>query len=216
MAEFMSALEIIGTVAFAVSGALVAVGANLDFFGVIFLGVVTAIGGGIMRDIMIGNNPPLIFDNAILFVIAILVSVTIFVIAYIFRKNYSALRTKLEVVNNLFDALGLAVFTVSGVEIGYLSGVSDNVLILVVIGMFTGVGGGIIRDVLIDTTPFIFRKHIYALASIIGSVTYIILRGLLHSVEISSLIAMAVIFVIRLLSTIFRWKLPKIRIDEAD
>jgi len=212
----MKILEIIGTIAFAISGTLVAIGANLDLFGVVFLGVVTATGGGIMRDIMIGNNPPLIFENSKLFIVAIIVSIFIFIVAYIYRKKYSFLRTKIEVINNLFDALGLAVFSVGGVEIGYTSGVSDNILVLVVIGLFTGVGGGIFRDVLIDSTPFVFKKHIYALASIIGSSIYIILRNCFNSAEGPSLIAMTVIIVIRLLATKHRWKLPKINIYESN
>lgn len=216
MEEFIKASEVIGTVAFAISGALVAIGANLDLFGVVFLGVVTATGGGIMRDIMIENNPPLIFYNSKLFIVAIAVSIFIFVIAYIYRKKYSFLRAKIEMINNIFDALGLAVFSVSGVEIGYVSGVSDNILVLVVIGLFTGVGGGIFRDVLIDTTPVVFKKHIYALASIIGSSIYIILRNCFNSAESPSLISMAVIIVIRLLSTKYRWKLPKINIYESN
>ena len=215
MENFMIVLEFVGTIAFAISGALVAIGAGMDLFGVVFLGVITAIGGGITRDIIIGNHPPLIFENSKLILIAIVVSVFIFFIAYTQRKKYPLIKTKIEVINNLFDALGLAVFSVSGVEVGYTSGVSDNFLILVVIGMFTGVGGGIFRDVLTDATPFIFKKHIYAIASIIGSSLYIALRNYFHSAEIPSMIAMTVIFVIRLLSTIFRWKLPRIKTDPS-
>lgn len=210
MENFIIILEIIGTIAFAISGALVAIGANLDLFGVSFLGVVTAIGGGIMRDIILGNTPPLIFNNSKLVLIAITVSILIFIVAYLYRKNYVSFRKKMETFNNFFDALGLAVFTVNGVEVGFSSGVSENVVILVVVGVFTGIGGGMFRDVLAGTAPYVLKKHIYAIASIIGSIVYIVFRRCFTGIEIPSVIAMAVIIIIRMLSTKFKWKLPKI------
>ncbi len=213
METVMMVLETIGIVSFAISGSLVAIGANLDLFGVVFLGVITAVGGGIIRDIIIGNNPPLIFGNWVFIAIAVLVSILVFIVSYIHREKYAFFRARIELTNNLFDAMGLAVFTVRGIEVGFASGVSDNVLILVVIGMLTGVGGGIFRDVLSDTTPYVFKKHIYAVSSIVGSVVYIILRNYLDSVEIPSIIAIMVIFIIRMLSTKYRWKLPRINGD---
>ena len=109
-------LEIIGTIAFALSGSIVAVHASLDIFGVMFIGAVTAIGGGILRDILMGKIPPAIFSKAEIFIIAVLTSVVLFIFTYINRKKYLELEEKIEAVNNFFDAIGLAAFSVMGTE----------------------------------------------------------------------------------------------------
>lgn len=214
MAEIIKILEIIGTIAFSVSGALVAIGASLDIFGVVFVGSITAVGGGIVRDLLLGVNPPSIFENFTIFLIAMLTAVVVFIVAYIKRKSFSRFKTKLEHVNNFFDALGLAAFIVIGSEVGYLNGFSDNGFIIVTIGTLTGVGGGIFRDILTDTTPYVFKKHIYAVASILGSLFYFVGRRFFTSVPIISVSAMLLVIIIRLLATRFRWSLPKIKIDK--
>ena len=210
MTEIMQVLEIIGTIAFAVSGALVAIGTNLDLFGVIFIGTITAVGGGITRDIILGIHPPLIFSTPFIFIISFAVSVIIFITAYIYRERYDELRHKIETINNIFDAIGLAVFSVVGVEVGYTNGFANNELILVIIGMLTGVGGGIYRDILTDSTPYVLKKHIYAIASIIGSSAYVLLRHNGVDAAVSSAAAMVIIFVIRMLATKYEWTLPRI------
>lgn len=212
MREIIYILEIIGTVAFSVSGALVAIGSSLDIFGVVFVGCITAVGGGIVRDLLIGNIPPAIFANFHICCLAMIVSVVVFVIAYINRNKFSAFRAKIEIINNIFDALGLAAFSVAGAEVGYTCGFADNGFIIVVIGMITGVGGGIFRDILTDTTPYVFKKHIYALASIFGSVVYFILRKYFDG-SLPSVVSMVLIVAIRMLATKYRWSLPKIRTE---
>jgi len=117
---------------------------------------------------------------------------------------------KIEHVNNFFDAVGLAAFSVTGAEIGYKVGYSDNPLVIVIVGMVTGIGGGIMRDILIDTTPYVFKKHIYALASIIGIVLYYTLRKYINNIFIDSIISMFTIILIRLLATKYHWSLPKV------
>ena len=213
MIEIIKILEIIGTIAFAVSGALVAIGASLDIFGVVFVGCITAVGGGIARDLLLGINPPAIFNNLPIFLIAMVTTVIVFIIAYIYRKSFNTFRMKIEYINNFFDAIGLAAFTVIGSEVGYINEFSHNGFIIIVIGMITGVGGGIFRDILIDTTPYVFKKHIYALASIFGSLLYFILRKYFIDVSLASVSAMLLVIVIRLLATKYRWSLPKIHID---
>ncbi len=210
MTEIIHVFEIIGTIAFAISGALVAIGASLDIFGVVFVGCITAVGGGIVRDLLIGNIPPAIFTNFQICSIAMVVSVAVFVISYINRKKFNDFKTKTEYINNIFDALGLAAFSVTGAEMGYIHGFSDNGFIIVAIGMITGVGGGIFRDILTDTTPYVFKKHIYAVASILGSIVYFILRKYFDS-TLPSVISMVLIVVIRILATKYRWSLPKIK-----
>ena len=214
MAEIIRIMEIIGTIAFALSGALVAISSGLDIFGVAFLACITAFGGGVVRDILLGLNPPAIFTDFKLFLIAMVVAVLTFVIAYIFRPKFNLLKSKIEVVNNAFDAIGLSAFVVIGSEVSCLNGFLSNGFIVVFCGMITGVGGGIFRDVLIDTTPYIFKKHIYAMAAIMGGITYFVLRKYAQNIQLASLLSVLLVFVIRMLATKYKWSLPKIYIGD--
>lgn len=214
MHEILKLLEVIGTVAFAVSGGLMAIGASLDLFGVIFVSCITAFGGGIVRDLLLGVHPPSIFNNFPVFLVAMLTAFAVFIVAYINRKRFSIFKLQVEYVNNFFDALGLAAFTVIGSEAGFINGFSDNSFIIIVIGMLTGIGGGIFRDILIDTTPYVFKKHVYALTAIIGSILYFILRKYTANISIASLSAMVTVILLRLLATKYRWSLPKIDIEK--
>ena len=207
-------LEIIGTVAFAVSGAFVAIKAKLDVFGVVFIGCVTAVGGGITRDLLIGQNPPAIFSNLYILLIAAITSVFVFVIARITHRQFVIGYEKIEPTQNVFDAFGLAAFTVMGTEIAFLHGLQDNAVLAVLLGMLTGVGGGVIRDVLTSTTPYIFKKHIYALASIAGAVIYYVMRLFMADTLLPSVVAMLAVVVLRLLAAKYRWSLPKVHLDE--
>ena len=207
-------LEIIGTVAFAVSGAFVAIKAKLDVFGVVFIGCVTAVGGGITRDLLIGQNPPAIFGNLYILLIAAITSVFVFVIARITHRQFLIGYEKIEPTQNVFDAFGLAAFTVMGTEIAFLHGLQDNAVLAVLLGMLTGVGGGVIRDVLTSTTPYIFKKHIYALASIAGAVIYYVMRLFMTDTLLPSVVAMLAVVVLRLLAAKYRWSLPKVHLDE--
>ncbi len=216
MTEIIKILEIIGTVAFAVSGALVAIGASLDIFGVVFIGCITAFGGGIMRDLILGIHPPAVFRSYHMCLLAALVSVIVFIISYVQRHKFSSFRQRIEHMNNLFDALGLAAFSVIGSEIAFASGFADNGFIVVMLGMITGVGGGIIRDVLTDTTPYVFKKHVYALASIGGSLLYFILRTYVGDSPYVSLAPMLLVIAVRMLAAKYRWSLPKIHLDDKE
>lgn len=209
----MFILEIIGTISFAVSGAVVAIKSRLDIFGVVFIGVITAIGGGIVRDILIGKIPPMVFFNFYLFIIAVITSIIVFVITYINKHRFDILEGTIEYVNNFFDAIGLAAFTVMGTEVSFVEGFSDNMFFSVTLGMLTGIGGGIFRDILTDTTPYVLKKHIYASASILGSCTYYILRKNFNNLIIVSVISMLLVFSIRVLASKYRWSLPKIKLE---
>ena len=206
--------DILGTVSFAISGALVAIKAKLDIFGIIFIGAITATGGGIIRDILIGKIPPSIFDKFYIFLIAALAAVTVFVVAEIYRRRFYKLSEKVEQVNNIFDAIGLGAFSVMGTEVAFTENFSDNIFLSVVLGMLTGVGGGIFRDILTDQTPYVFKKHIYAIASILGSILYYALRTVFDETVISSIVALLCVVIIRMLATKFRWSLPKIKLDD--
>ncbi len=214
MTEIIKIMEIIGTIAFALSGALVAINSGLDVFGVVFLACITAFGGGVVRDLLLGINPPAIFTDFTTFLIAMVVAVLIFVIAYIFKEKFNSFKTKIEVVNNVFDAIGLSAFVVIGSEVSCLNGFLNNGFIVVFTGMITGVGGGIFRDVLISETPYIFKKHIYAMAAIVGGITYFVLRKYAQNIQLASLLSMLLIFTIRMLATKYKWSLPKIYIGD--
>ena len=214
--EVIKLLEIIGTIAFAISGALVAIGASLDIFGVVFVGCITAFGGGIIRDLFLGINPPAVFGSYHMCLLAAVVCLIVFIVSYVRRHRFSSFRHRIEAVNNFFDALGLAAFSVIGAEIGMNNGFADNGFLIVMLGMITGVGGGIFRDVLTDTTPYVFKKHIYALASIGGSLIYYLLRVYVSDAPYISVIPMLFVIAVRLLAAKFRWSLPKIHIDETE
>ena len=213
MTEIFKILEFIGTVAFSVSGALVAIGASLDLFGVVFVACITSVGGGILRDVLLGINPPAVFSNLSVILLSALTGVAVFIVAYVRRKSFNILRQRIEHVNNFFDAIGLAAFTVLGSEVGYINGHYDNVFIIVLIGMTTGIGGGIFRDIITDTTPFVFKKHVYAMASLVGGLVYFILRELFGNTFPVSIISMLIVVVMRMLAAKFRWSLPKIKIE---
>ena len=209
------ALEIIGTISFAVSGAFVAIRSKLDIFGVLFIGCITAVGGGMLRDLIIGVAPPTVFSNLYVILIAALSALAVFIFAYFYKEKFVSVSTKVEQVNNFFDALGLAAFSVMGTEIAFVRGFADNIPLSILLGMLTGVGGGMIRDILTDSTPYIFKKHVYALASIGGAGLYFGLRFVFSSTVIPTVCGLAFVLMIRMLATKYRWSLPKIQLEET-
>ena len=205
-------LEIIGTIAFAVSGAFVAIKQKFDIFGVLVIGCVTAVGGGMTRDILIGTTPPTIFSKIYIIGITTLTSLVVFCVAYRKRNRFDEIREKIEHINNIFDAIGLAAFTVMGTEIAFTNGIENNVFLSITIGVLTGVGGGVLRDILTETPPYIFKKHVYAVAAILGAILYYLIRIWVNDTIFPSIIAMIFIIGIRLLATKYHWSLPKIQL----
>jgi uncharacterized membrane protein YeiH len=206
-------LNTIGTIAFAVSGALVAISCGLDLFGVFFLGIVTACGGGILRDLIIGNTPPMIFADVTTLIIAGATALIVFIIAYARRQRFKNISEKIERINNVFDAIGLATFTVTGIEVVFSASLGAHSCLAIIMGLITGVGGGIFRDVLVSKPPYIFRKHIYALASLAGAVVYYVLKVYVCVPYLDTAVAMSLIFAIRMLATKYKWELPKVKVD---
>ena len=209
-------LEIIGTIAFAVSGAFVAIKVKFDIFGVIVIACMTAFGGGIIRDTLIGQTPPVIFSKLYVIAIAALTAIVVFIVAYVKRKKFDAFREEIEHINNVFDAIGLAAFSVAGTEVAFTFGFSDNAFLAITLGVLTGCGGGVLRDILTETQPYIFKKHVYAIASILGAGTYYLLSSFDETTLIPSLISMTLVVVIRLLAAKYKWSLPKIKLGEND
>ncbi len=203
-------LELIGTAAFAVSGSMVAISRKTDLFGVLFLGGITALGGGVIRDILLGSFPPHAFTNYLFLIVAEVASLLVFLLAYILKNQYFERQRLIETVNNIFDALGLGMFTVTGIKAALAASDGKNAFFVIFLGVTTGIGGGILRDLLSQHMPLVLQKHIYAVASLAGGIVYYIMFiNNLNSV-ISAVIGVMIVFVIRILATVFRWNLPKV------
>lgn len=198
--ELQYGLELVGTYFFAISGALVLKDKEQDWFAAAFTGFLTAIGGGTLRDVLLGSYP-LVWIGDIWFLYAILAGV---VTTFVLLERVARLRKTFM----LFDTVGIAFFTILGVEKALSVGVRPE--IAAIMGMFTAVMGGVIRDTLANETPVIFRKEIYATACLAGAICYLVLRyfGLDRSPNL--LISIAVIAVIRLLAVRYQLSLPKL------
>lgn len=190
--------ELLGTFFFAISGALVVRDQENDLFGASFTGFVTAIGGGTLRDIMLGSYP-LVWIGDINFLYAILCGV---MIAYFFFNQLIRLTRTLLV----FDTLGIAFFTILGVEKALHLGVRPE--IAAIMGMFSAVMGGVLRDILTNETPVLFRKEIYATACLAGAVLYLLLFKLEVDRSINLALSSMLIILIRLLAVKFKLALP--------
>lgn len=191
-------LEIIGTMAFAMSGALTAMNKKMDPFGVFIIAFVTAVGGGTLRDVLIGRTP-VGWMLDIRYVYLIIVG---FVLAILFRKKFDRLRTSLF----LFDTIGLGVFTLIGLEKGINIGLHP--VICIALGTITACFGGVIRDILCTEIPIIFRREIYATICIFGGIVFFLLRKLNLENDILYLTTSVIIISIRLMAVKFKWYLP--------
>lgn len=207
MNELFSFFEIIGTLAFAISGAMEGIRHKMDLFGVSMMGLVTATGGGVLRDLVIGQIPPRVFLNPKCAIIAFSISLLVFILMRYFRSRMPNRAPRLrERVYFLSDTAGLAAFTVLGIE----SAGRGNAALLLFVGVITGVGGGVLRDVLSGSVPSIFKKHIYALASAAGAIVNIYLARVLPA-QAAMIIGFLVVAIIRGLAAHYRWNLPRIQ-----
>ena len=201
-------LETVGTIAFASSGAMIAIERNLDLLGIIVLGVITAVGGGMIRDLTIGNIPPALFRNPIYVWMALITVLILFTVIRFHPFILSgAFRNNNEKIMNIFDAIGLGAFTVVGIDTAVNAGYGEYHFLAAFLGVVTGVGGGILRDIMANQTPFILKKHVYACASIIGAICYILIMDKV-SYNLSMIICSLIVVLIRLLATKYRWNLP--------
>lgn len=205
--------ELIGIIAFAVSGAMLAAEKNLDIFGIIVLGVVTAFGGGVIRDLLLGITPPAMFTNFHCIWAATLSSVLVFFIyRYLFLHQgqfHFPLHIDYRGLVNFFDAIGLGVFSLTGTQVAINCGHGDNPLLAVTLGVITGIGGGMIRDVLNNEVPGVLRKHIYALAAILGAAAYYVMIRADFPALPAVVLGFSITFIIRMAATYFRWHLPR-------
>lgn len=198
--NFLNILDILGTVAFAASGAFSAMDRKLDPFGVIILAFVTAIGGGSLRDMLIGNLPVAWLRNDST---AIVILATAFVTLFFGRYVKQFQKTLF-----LFDALGLGVFTLIGLEKGLQLELSPGICIA--LGTITACFGGVIRDVLLNNVPLIFHREIYASACIAGGALYLLLEKTGIPRDWNTIIAIVVIVLIRIIAIRYKLLLPRV------
>ncbi len=206
-----SFFELTGTIAFACSGAMIAIKNRLDYFGVVVLGITTACGGGMLRDLIIGRTPPSLFTNSTNVVIAFwVVSLLFLCVKFQWHVYFEPLSKAYDDLLNLLDAIGLGLFTATGINLSISAGYGQYRFLCVFLGVTTGVGGGILRDILAGRTPAVLKKHIYACASIAGAVLYLYL--LPHSDSDAAMaVSSAFVVMIRILARKYKWNLPTVR-----
>ncbi len=200
--------ELVGTIAFSISGAMLAIERELDLFGVIFLGVSTAIGGGIVRDLLLGQVPPQAFQNYVYLTLAVAAALVVFAVSYMQNRKGLPIQFINDSVLNVLDAAGLGIFSVIGVQNTVRAGFGDNAFFCIFLGMTTGVGGGMLRDVLSKATPVVLRKHIYAIASILGAICFYYLKFFSETGAIFA--SVILVIVMRVLAYHYRWTLPRV------
>jgi len=208
MSTVLLILEIIGVFSFSITGALMAIDKENDFVGVIFLAIITSFGGGMLRDIFIGNIPPIFFTLYYEIIVCVVTAIAVFILASIFKKQYVKNEKFVETVNNYFDALGLGVFVISGVKLCMNAGVT-NPLLIIIMGMLSGTGGSMMRDIIMREVPQLLRKRIYLVAAIAGATLYYLLVRLGVADGIAMPVGAILIVAIRILATVFKWNLPK-------
>ncbi len=203
-------LDIIGLISFSTSGALLAVRKKMDYLGICILGVVTSVGGGATRDIIIGRTPPVMFQDPLYVLVAFVVANAVFFFLYFHVNGKSK-----PLVNHIFekylfwfDTAGLASFTVNGVIVGETM-TDGGVFLCSFLGVMTGVGGGILRDLLANEVPAIFKKHVYAVASIAGAISTALLWKVSEIAAVST--GLFLVVLIRALAMHYKWNLPHIK-----
>lgn len=199
-------LEIAGTIAFAISGALTAIRKNIDLLGVCLMGLLSACGGGVIRDCLLGKVPPAMFQNPIYAITAVASSIVVFFSATTRFRIFG--KQNLDRMMLISDAAGLGTFTAIGVNTVIDAGYGDSCFFAVSLGVLSGVGGGILRDMLAGEMPYVFVKHIYACASIAGAIAYYFIWKHL-GISTALIASFSLTVIIRLLAAHFRWNLPR-------
>lgn len=197
---FYLSIDILGTAAFALSGVLVAMEKRLDLFGVLIIAFVTAIGGGTLRDLLIGNTP-VVWMRDLTYVITIVIAV---VLGILFVKQLKYFRKSLF----LFDTIGIGLYTLLGIEKGLQAELSP--LMCIALGTMTASFGGVLRDILCNEIPVIFRKEIYATACILGGASYFLFNQLPWEERYANIAAILVVIILRILAVRQGIQLPNI------
>lgn len=204
--DLLSLIDILGTVTFAVSGVFAAMQKRLDLFGILIIAFITAIGGGTLRDMLIGDLP-VSWMRSVKTPLIILVSAACAVLFRTVIRNF-------QQTLFIFDSLGLGFFSVLGIQKGITFGFSPGICIA--IGTISGCFGGVIRDILLNNIPLIFRKEVYATACILGGLVYFLLLKLNFNKNWLDVVIMVLIFMVRFLAVRYRWRIPSIYNDKME
>lgn len=197
--DTLEAIETLGTISFAISGTFAAMQRRLDPFGVLIIAFVTSIGGGTVRDLLVGDTPVAWMRDVNYCLLILLTS-----LATIFFKTHIR---KFKVTLFLFDSLGLGLFTMLGIQKGIMFNLSPGICIA--LGTITGCFGGVIRDTLLNTIPIIFHREIYATACILGGILYYALKYFNFKDDAATIIVIAFIFILRVVVVRFKLTLPR-------
>lgn len=206
--KIISIIELVGIVAFAISGAVIAIEKKLDLFGVIVLGITTALGGGVIRDLLLGRVPPMMFQKPIYAILATISSILVFVFALIVGEIKEDKKELFNSIINLLDAIGLGVFAATSVNMVLTNYEHPGIFLSVFMGTVTAVGGGVLRDMMSTEIPLILKKRIYAIAAIIGSIVYYVMWNQSIPFPFTIFTSIFVTVIIRILAKRFRWNLP--------
>ena len=197
-------LEVIGTIAFAFAGALVAIDNDFDWFGILCMAATTACGGGMTRDIILGNTPPMMFRNPIYVGMAVATGLLTVLIYHKFIQSRH--KDKILDIVNVLDAIGLAIFTIVGMDLAMQLGHTKAFLVCAM-GVLTAVGGGLLRDIMVNVKPLILTREVYATAALVGSVIYYYSKFIISG-TVAAVVALVVIFGLRMWTIIKRINLP--------
>ncbi|GGK70336.1 trimeric intracellular cation channel family protein [Rufibacter glacialis] len=200
---FFPAIDVVGTFVFAISGTLTAADKKLDPFGASVIAFATALGGGTVRDLLLNLRPIWVQDER--YLIAVFVAV---VVAVVFRRQIGRLRRTMF----LFDTVGIAIFTVLGMEKALRLGVPP--LIALVMGVVSAVFGGVVRDILCNEIPLIFRREVYATACLAGGAAYLVMGLSPVGLGLRVWVAIGIIILIRVLAVKYRWAFPNLRPEQ--
>ena len=199
---FIYILDLFGTMAFAVTGAFKAIENKADIVGIVILATITGVAGGTIRDIVLGKFPPNSIMDPNYVIITVVTGVVLFFLYSKLKKHWNIFLK--------FDAIGLGVFTVIGATFAYnIFGL--NFLAMVLAGMLTAVGGGILRDVFVNQVPIVFVKELYASASFVGVVIFYFILAVGADLYIASIVGIGIVTGLRLVAMKYNWNLPKVR-----
>ena len=202
---FLLIVEIIGTLAFAISGIRLAALKKFDWFGAFIVGLVTAISGGTIRDLFLSTTPFWMLNYWYLIVTAIALGLVIIFKRYLVRLDHTFF---------IFDTIGLALFVVIGMQKSLDFGFP--MWVAIIMGTITGAFGGVLRDILINEEPLIFRKEVYATACLAGGLSYWLISHIGGSIVVQQISCAAIIIIVRVLSVIYNWSLPVLGNDNKD
>ena len=205
----LTTMEIIGIIAAAIAGAMKAIDKKLDLFGVVLIGMITGLGGGVLRDVTLGCAPPRSFSNSAYLWAGFIPPLVVFVVALLLQEKYTKEEALIDRINNIVDALGLGAFAVGGAAVARAVGFDGNAVMVIFAGSITSVGGGVLRDIILREIPSVLHKRVYVVAALGGSALYFLLLQWGAGEVWSSVAGVSVVFILRMLATIFHWNFPK-------